>query len=350
MVALALVWGCGGGDDDGAAVAGGSASTPTGAGGSSSGSGSSGSGSSGGVTPGGSAAVEPSPNPLQPPLFGNEEQKPPAERERCDKVDFLYVVDNSASMVDKQANLARSFIGFSRIVEETLGTNDHQIMVVDTDASNVNDVVNGYDPYGEEDLCTGMLGVGLRTGADGGECGIHGSQRYLQNDQGNLAEAFSCLAQVGVLGNVDERPIDALLAATGATGAGPTRGDGEECNSGFLREDAILVVTIITDEEDDQSSGEPSSWRRSLLQVKRGNEQGIVVLGLIADNDIPGGLPGDGACDELNGAPSPRLQRFVESFELGSLGSVCSSDYSSFFADAVSKIDTACEVFEPTLY
>jgi hypothetical protein len=144
--------------------------------------------------------------------------------------------------------------------------------------------------------------------------------------------------------------MDALLAATSAPRSGAAESDVAECNAGFLRDDAVLVVTIITDEEDDQSSGDPSSWRRSLLEVKRGNEQGIVVLGLIADNDIPGGLPGDGACDESNGTPSPRLQRFVESFELGSLGSVCSPDYSSFFADAVSRIDTACEVFDPTLY
>jgi hypothetical protein len=342
MAALALACGCGAGDASGGGDAGGGRDA-TGKGG--------GSGGSGGTQASiGGSASEPSPTPLQPPLFGNEDPEVPTGRKKCDKVDFLYVVDNSASMVDKQANLARSFIGFSRIVEETLGTNDHQIMVVDTDAGNVNDVLNGRDRAGELDMCTGMLGVGLRTGADGEECGINGSQRYLRNEQGNLADAFSCLAQVGVLGNVDERPMDALLAATSAPRSGAADGDVEECNSGFLRDDAILVVTIITDEEDDQSSGDPSSWRRSLLEVKRGNEQGIVVLGLIADNEIPGGLPGDGACDETNGTPSPRLQRFVESFELGSLGSVCSPDYSSFFADAVSRIDTACEVFDPTLY
>ena len=44
---------------------------------------------------------------------------------------------------------------------------------------------------------------------------------------------------------------------------------------------------------------------------------------------------------------APRLQRFVESFERGSLGSVCAPDYASFFAQAVSEIDTACEEFVP---
>jgi hypothetical protein len=287
-------------------------------------------------------ARPPAPPPAtEPPLFDTKKPEPPPER--CDKVDFLYVVDNSASMTDKQENLARSFEGFTRIVQETLGTTDHQIMVVDTDGINVGDIIAG---YGAEsgDGCTGMLGAGLTMGAEGEGCIISGNQRFLQDDQPNLADTFSCLARVGTLGNADERPIDALLAATGAA-----HSDAEMCNEGFLRNDAILVVTLITDEEDEQSAGDPAKWKQALLRAKHGNEEALVMLGLIGDTQVPGGLPG-GPCDEVSGADSPRLQRFVESFELGSLGSVCAPDYSEFFAQAVSTIDTACEVFTPILY
>jgi hypothetical protein len=274
------------------------------------------------------------------PLFDEEDTKP-ALPERCDKVDFLYIVDNSASMADKQQNLARSFEGFTRIVQETLGTSDHQIMVVDTDDMNIGDELVLAETGAEPDGCTGMLGAGLVMGELGMRCGIRGNQRFLKDNQPNLAEAFSCLAQVGTLGDVDERPMDALLAATGAV-----ENDLGDCNQGFLRDDAVLVVTLITDEEDDKSMGEPVGWKRSLLKAKNGNEDGLVMLGLISDTQVPGGLPG-GPCDELSGARSPRLMSFVESFRLSAMGSVCAEDYSEFFAEAVAYIDTACDEFKP---
>ena len=81
----------------------------------------------------------------------------------------------------------------------------------------------------------------------------------MRNDQANLEDPFSSLAKVGTLGNVDERPLEALLRATGAAGGDLERA----CNAGFLRDDALLVVTIITDEEDERSSGDPLSWKRA---------------------------------------------------------------------------------------
>ena len=265
--------------------------------------------------------------------------------ERCDKVDFLYVVDNSASMTDKQASLARSFAGFSRILGDTLGAIDHQIMVIDTDDRNAGDVIHARHQLEEpEDDCDGMLGAGLRMDENGELCGT-GRRRFLLGNQSRTADAFACLAHVGTLGDAIERPIDALLAATGASKSSAA----SACNAGFLRDDALLVVTLITDEEDDSSAGDPAAWKRALSSAKGGDEGSIVMLGLLGDLQVPGGLPG-GPCDELSGAAAPRLQEFVESFELGSLGSVCADDYSGFFASAVSVIDTACEAFEPTLH
>jgi hypothetical protein len=281
------------------------------------------------------------PSNQPPPLFDDVPPPSMSEPGGCDKVDFLYVVDNSATMVDKQLNLARSFVGFSRIVSTTLGTNDHHVMVIDTDANNVGDTLNGYDADGGEDSCVGELGAGRRFGSDGEDCGVDGNQRYLLDDQEDLAGTFACLAQVGIYGNVEELAMDAMLRATGAI-----VDDVDECNGGFLRDDAVLVITLITDEEDTQSRGDPDYWKRMLLRVKGGNEASLVMLGLIADNHIPGGLPG-GPCDEFSGSASPRLESFVRSFEFGAIGSVCAPDYSGFFADAVSSIDTACDEFVP---
>jgi hypothetical protein len=185
------------------------------------------------------------------------------------------------------------------------------------------------------------LGAGRRIGGDGEDCGIEGNQRYLLDEQEDIAGTFECLAQVGIYGNVEELAMDAMLRATGAV-----VNDIDECNAGFVRDDAVLVVTLITDEEDERSHGDPEYWKRMLLRVKEGNEASVVMLGLIADNHIPGGLPG-GPCDEFSGSASPRLESFVRSFEFGAIGSVCAPDYSVFFADAVSSIHTACDAFVP---
>ncbi len=290
--------------------------------------------------PGEASALDPSASVFTSDAPTSAEQ----DREGCQKVDFLYVVDNSASMVDEQLNLTASFSGFMRVVQDTLGTVDHHIMVVDTDDRNVGDVVASL--RGDvvlDDACVGVLGAGLRSDLDGYDCGIAGGGRYILDNQANLESTFACLAQVGTAGDATEQPIGALLSAVGPTLTGP---DG--CNAGFLREDAVLVVTLITDEEDDNSALSPEDWKRRLLAIKGGNEDAIVVLGLIADAGGNGALPG-GPCPALDDVDSPRLERFVQSFGFGSLGSVCAPEYSNFFAQAVSVVDTACDVFVPPI-
>jgi hypothetical protein len=262
------------------------------------------------------------------------------EERGCEKVDFLYVIDNSPSMVDEQENLARSFVGFSRVIEQTLRASDHHIMVVDTDGVAASDVLDSTPAYYG---CEQVLGAGVRFSGSG-DCYVESELAYLEPEQENVAQSFSCLARVGAMGNVESKPIEALLRATGAIGT-----ELQTCNTGFLRDDAILVVTVITDEDDDDSDGQPEDWKEMLLAAKGGNEQAVVMLGLISDTHLQQGLPG-GPCDDTSGLDAPRLQRFAESFELGSVGSVCAPDYSEFFADAVQTIDTACDVFVPEVY
>jgi hypothetical protein len=297
----------------------------------------------------------------------------------CPSVDFLFVVDNSRSMQEEQDNLARSFPGFIDVVQNQLRTRDHHVMVVDTDASGgaagLSDISGllggaiscrpapaccrlacglGNIPFvnvdscndltceqvraaPEPDACEGALGAGKRLDPDGSECGVPGSERYLSDSPG-LPEAFSCVARVGTFGDGDEQPMGALLEAVGRQQSGS---DG--CNAGFLRDDAVLVVTIISDEDDESSPEGPAAWREALLRAKSDNPAGIVVLGLIGD-DAAGELPGSACGDEAQ--PAPRLREFVQSFPFGSLGSVCAADYAPFFERAVSVIDDACEEFQ----
>jgi hypothetical protein len=268
---------------------------------------------------------------------GGASSEPPAGS-GCTKVDFLFVVDNSLSMLLKQSNLINSFPGFLRVVQANVEASDFHIMVVDTDGWDGSDA----DASGSE-RCRDTLGGGKRVSAAGEDCGVSGDARYLSSAQPDLAETFSCIARVGTFGESEEQPMDALLQAIGRAQNGPGG-----CNEGFLRDDAILVVTLITDSDDRASIGNPATWRQELLARKSDADAALVVLGLVGDNNLDEGLPG-GPCSFLGASGAPALQSFVQSLEQGFLASVCADDYAPFFEDAVSRIDTACRAFVPPL-
>ncbi|PCC73927.1 hypothetical protein SAMN02745121_06153 [Nannocystis exedens] len=267
----------------------------------------------------------------------------------CQKIDFLFVVDNSGSMSEEQEALAVSFDGFISSIQNTVMAEDYHIMVIDTDAGNafLQECVvlctffpecEGYpcNNLPQPEGCDATLGVGLTKDPSDSECGVVGGNRYMIDGQPNLASTFECLAKVGTNGDGSERPMEAMVAAVG-----PLNNAGA-CNDGFLRKDALLVVTFITDEEDDEeSNGNPVGWNAALVAAKYGLEKNIVVLGLIGDPDQPNPV-----CTGQAEA-SPRLREFAESFTYGSWGSICSPDYAPFFDAAVSVIDTACQTFEP---
>jgi len=280
---------------------------------------------------------------------------PPPVEEGCQKVDFLFVIDSSPSMEDEQAALLASFPGFISEIEDTLQIDDFHLMVVDA------------GPTGGAG-CDATLGAGRTTSGNAVNCGLVGGQRYATQDQPDLAGAFSCIGDRGFAGSPNERTMDSLLQSI------TTLDDPGQCNAGFLRDDAILVITIITDEEDSgadgnaspaldgscepadadpNSAGAPSSWHDAVVAAKAGDPAAVVVLSLLGDCDVGGGCPGI-EIDQFNPAapitgaePAPRLRAFTQGFDHGSVGPVCAADYAPFFADAVSVIDSACSEFEP---
>jgi len=256
----------------------------------------------------------------------------------CNKIDFLFVIDNSLSMLQEQSNLTASFPGFMQVVGETVQATDHHVMVIDTD---------GWDGEGTQassEVCDDTLGAGKRASSGGSDCGIVGAQRYIELGQPDLETTFACLGKVGTFGDFGEQPMDAMLRAVSASENAATG-----CNAGFLRDDAILVVVLVTDEDDTRSAGRAEAWRQALLDAKSGDERAVVVLGFVGDDNVEGGLPG-GPCPLLSVSfGAPELQRFVQSLPLGSLASVCADNYAPFFEQAVSSIRNACDEFSAPL-
>jgi hypothetical protein len=288
----------------------------------------------------------------------------------CEKVDFLFVLDNSISMGDEQQNLSASFPSFIATIQSEVVDNYH-VMVVDTDPADKWDeeLVECYggDCVGEDpqepcgvlepesgwpcgmlpvpDECDPILGAGIdHDGTNERADCIEGGGRWFDSTEPDPGPTFECVANL-YDGNNPETTMQSMLAALDPAIVGPGG-----CNEGFLRDDAVLVVTFITDEEDDtESMGDPAMWYDALLALKGGNETAIVVLGLVGDTGLPNAVcPADSVPGSNGGEYSPRLIEFAESWGTRGLwGSVCSADYGPFFTDAVALVDTACDEFEP---
>ncbi|MFZ6180030.1 hypothetical protein [Nannocystis pusilla] len=313
-----------------------------------------------------------------PPSDGGRPDDPAAAG--CAKADFLFVIDNSGSMADEQANLIASFPGFIATITQTIAAQDYHIMAVPTDDGQAAGLstkcnatscacmpapiccqktcelfgkdCNGYacDALPISD-CDQVYGRGNIYNAVGQRCDLADGRRFMKADQPDLAGTFECVANIGTHGSGAEKPVLATLEAV----SDPLNGPGG-CDEGFLRDDAILVVIIITDEEDDNAiegegtPGLPKEWHERLIAAKHGDTDAVVVLGLVGDGNLMGGLCPAGGGPNMDGTgaeSSPRLQEFVDRFENGVIGSVCATDYTPFFTEAVGVIDFACDVFEP---
>src|SRR5688572_26785690 len=93
------------------------------------------------------------------------------------KIDFLFVIDDSSSMRDEQANLARSFPGFVQVMEQVIEAQDLHIMVVGTGGRREDDD----DPALDPEQCDEVQGAGRRRSLDGVDCGLQTGLRYMVN-------------------------------------------------------------------------------------------------------------------------------------------------------------------------
>lgn len=271
------------------------------------------------------------------------------EVERCTSVDFVYVIDNSESMERHQANLRASFGPFIQGMRQTLDdVDDYHVGVVTTDAYRSN------MPH----ECRRLGALVTHTGGEGTqfqECTPFAEGNPYMTSADDLDEAFNCTAAVGVSGSREEKPMEALEEALD-----PEQFWYSGCNGDFIRDDALLVAVVITDEwdgdgdpdEDDddytsngdpifeRSRGDPQSWYESVVEAK-GSPNNAVVVSLLNGADT--------GC----GRDHPRydgrnIAEFTDKFPYGFVGGICENDYGEIFADAVKEIDQACDNYSFT--
>jgi hypothetical protein len=198
-----------------------------------------------------------------------------------DKVqtDILFVIDDSGSMSEEQANLASSLGAFIDALVASPVQNDFRIAVTNTS-------VEGYKTSatsnpGQAYTAGPASGVPYPDGAlvaiaqTAGGAGISGSfiydgatstwggNRILDSGTTSLQQDFRANVLVGIRGSGREQPFRAARLALTDRLAG--------ANAGFLRPGARLAVFFLTDEDDcsgDPTIAVPSNTECHLLAVK----------------------------------------------------------------------------------
>ena len=238
----------------------------------------------------------------------------------CNKVDYLFVIDNSASMGPYQKRLVENFGTFVEGVQRSQDSLDSvHVGVLTTDAYAPN--ADGCSSLG--DLVTRTGGYNSSTSA----CEpFEAGHRYM-TEADDLAAAFECTAKVGTEGSTSEQP----LAAIGSALRDTKLAEGG-CNAGFLRDDALLVIVVVTDE--DEESPIDFAYER-VVDAKHGWDDNVVVVTLTLDEGGP-------CVPQGHSGFSHQVNDFAAAFEHSFAGSICAEDYAPTFEAAIDVVQNAC--------
>ena len=248
-------------------------------------------------------------------------------------------------MGQEQTALTAAFPKFISSITNATNIKQFHILVTDTDAETrctasacagtPHSTCNNYACNHVYKGCDATRGAGViqptGQGSSNTICPIANGLRWMDETQPNLSDTFSCVATLGLAGHPSERPIESMVAAVSPTLEGPGG-----CNEGFLRDDAILVVTFISDDPNKEDQGTPKEWYDAMVTAKGGNAESIVMLGLIPDGAAA--------------TPAKQLHwhQFIELFgKRGIKGDVEAADYAPFFDNAIAIIDETCDNFVP---
>jgi hypothetical protein len=223
-----------------------------------------------------------------------------------DQVDILFVVDNSNSMALEQDLLASGFASFATELENS--NTDFHVGVITTD-------------FDYEDATRGQL---------------VGDPPIIDRTDPNYLQTFQDRALIGIDGSGKEKGLEAALyALSPLMTTGP--------NAGFLRDEANLLIIVISDEEDCSDNGalaletsEACYTMQDKLTPVSYFVSGFKGLKPAASDKVQfsaivGPENATGICDE-NSLPG---SRYIEVARLmgGLSASICESDWSAILYD-----------------
>jgi len=280
----------------------------------------------------------------------------------CTMMDILFVIDDSGSMRCEQEMLIAAFPQFIQVIEDYNqsqgGGLSYRLGVTSTGRT----VTFTLDPPFIPPLTFTEHGMN-------GELNEIGGQRWIDGpgNQTEITTWFSQAADLGTNGPSYEMPLQCMALALHKDQPG-------EVNEGFLREDSLFILVIITDEDDcsrtdnnftithDTCTSDPLAEGmlvplqsyKDYLDERFGSPSRYVVVTIA-------GLDGCGAdaypttCNEDSsyaGAKAAiRLQDFMDNYigagpdDNGLFSDICTNTMTDALQEALEKMTVACDEF-----
>ena len=252
--------------------------------------------------------------------------------EGCRKVDVILAVDNSGSMSEEHEALQGPvFDSFPQtLLAINQGLDDFHLAVIDACPKPAH-----FHDTGQSGACN------FSTGAN-----------YMVSSSADLATEYACVTAFsdngyqggpdmcvddGDLGDDDEQPgLTAASAITGMAVGG--------ANAGFLRDDAILFVVTITDEDEELADiGSTQEIYDLIVSAKGGDVNDVVYLGIAGGSNCAG--PYGTAIDATQ---SQALANLFAAAGRGIFWDLCMGDLETAFQTAIEdQVDSACVDFDP---
>ena len=256
-------------------------------------------------------------------------------------MDLLFVIDDSESMREEQENLSANLPGFIDILDNfNAGALDYRVGITTTGMN--------FALFSPPLQSTNLIGD---NGALRQECGM--TKRWIDRGDPDARTQFACAANVGLDGPPLEMPLWATQLALRERVEDGT-------NAGFLRDDALLGIIVISDEDDcsrtdrnfshlefdiiaedcrhfDPEYVPPASTVQFLDGLK--GDRGRWAAAVIA---------GETDCSSTFGdaLQANKLQEFVSrAGDNAVFSSICSGDLASPLQSALDTFDAACRDF-----
>lgn len=261
---------------------------------------------------------------------------------QCNKMDIIFVVDDSGSMGEEQSNLATNFPMFAGLLSSYRTMDGEPIdfrVAVTTTGRDLQYTIS-------------LGGTSLPMSEQGDDGAFRDSctvgRRWIEPTDSNMSQVLACRANVGTGGPSYEMPLLMTKWALAERLADGT-------NAGFLREDALLGVVMLTDEDDASTvqnnftvgatGASPVDFHPadliSFLDTLKGHRSRWAA-GVIAG-------PTDCSSSFGDAAKATRLMEFVTQANAGggvqaSFSSICDGDLTNALQKTLDTFQTACGV------
>lgn len=238
----------------------------------------------------------------------------------CEHVDVVFALDNSSSMDEEKASMRDVvFPAFAQALLDIDGIIDFRAAVMDA--------------------CP--LPATFHTRGAAGECSFQSGKAWMESTSTDLTGEFQCAADlyaddVECTGDSD----DEQPASTVAAALEPPFSTAE--NAGFLRNDALLVVVAITDEDEQPVPRQMPQQIHDRLVAAKGDANNVVFLGIGGRRQCAGAYGDAEAAEDM--------QRLVDLFAADGRGffwDLCEGHLEDGLTNALAAIEQACGEFVP---